>query len=482
MLERFDWMGRTQRRGTLLALGLAAVTALAACSDPEPSTGKNEGSASDADEGDDEEVKPVKDAGKTKDASKAVDAGPPEEETPAEGDAGFVTANSEWCKAKAVLDAKCVACHDGESTGPMPLLTVDDMMAEAPKTEGKKVWEVVGTRIHDSEDPMPPKGVLPAAELAALDGFLKGDKMVVDKGICDGDKGTTGDAGMETGGPDENGWDPTACDETYKIFAHGATLDDPATVAPGAEVHPQVYWDAPWGNEKVQMINSRPITDNKKVLHHWILYSGQGAFLTGWAPGDDERGEMPADIGMNMPTGARGLRLDMHYFNTEGTQTEKDKSGVELCIVKGEHLRPKAAAVTMSFTSLGPVLAPAGAKDKPITGTCNVTTTSPVTLMTASPHAHTYATHMKFTVKKKNGTEIVMHDGAFKFGEQQSYNLDPGVVIETGDTVYTTCSYTNNSTKNITFGESTTNEMCFNFASYWPAGALSCGFSFPGFN
>ena len=53
--------------------------------------------------------------------------------------------------------------------------------------------------------------------------------------------------------------------------------------------------------------------------------------------------------------------------------------------------------------------------------------------------------------------------------------IEPEVILETGDVVTTTCSYTNDTNKNITFGESTTNEMCFNFASYWPAGALSCG-------
>ncbi|HEY6877031.1 MAG TPA: hypothetical protein VI299_03390, partial [Polyangiales bacterium] len=179
--------------------------------------------------------------------------------------------------------------------------------------------------------------------------------------------------------------------------------------------------------------------------------------------------------------GTRSLRLDMHYFNTMGTQAEPDKSGLEICVVKGEHLRPKAAAVMTNFASFGPVLAPAGANNKPITGTCNVKTTTPVTLMTSGPHAHTTAVHMKFTVKKKSGQEIVLHDADFSFNEQRTYDLEPQVVLETGDTVYTTCSYTNPTTRNITFGESTTNEMCFNFASYWPAGALTCS-GFGGFD
>ncbi|HEX5661488.1 MAG TPA: hypothetical protein VFX59_30070, partial [Polyangiales bacterium] len=301
-------MGRTQR-GSLLALGLAALTSVAACGESEP-TGQQEDPSTSTDE-DDDDVKPVKDAGKAKDAGKLVDAASPTVEDPkATGDAGAPPAgdpSSAWCKAKVVLDKYCTTCHDGEGTGPMPLLTLEDFRAAAPVTKGKSVYEVVGTRIHDTKNPMPPQKKLTADELAALDAIVA-SKGVGEESSCD-DKGATGGDAGTAGGPDENGWDPTVCDAVYKVYSHGAALTDPYEVPVGQEIHPQIYWDAPWGNEKVQMINARPITDNRKVLHHWIVYSGQGAFLTGWAPGDDERTEFPPDIGMNMPTGARGLRL-----------------------------------------------------------------------------------------------------------------------------------------------------------------------------
>jgi peptidoglycan/LPS O-acetylase OafA/YrhL len=64
---------------------------------------------------------------------------------------------------------------------------------------------------------------------------------------------------------------------------------------------------------------------------------------------------------------------------------------------------------------------------------------------------------------------------AFAFGEQGTYPLAGGeVLLETGDVVKTTCYYTNATTRNITFSESTSGEMCFNFALYYPKGALSC--------
>jgi hypothetical protein len=269
------------------------------------------------------------------------------------------------------------------------------------------------------------------------------------------------------------------CDEVYELRAHGATPNSPYMVAPGVESHPQIQLDAPWGNEKVQAIRWKPITDNKKVIHHWILYAGQFGMLTGWSPGDEDP-PYPADVGMDMPTGPKSLRFDMHYYNTQGTQAEPDRSGVEVCVVKGANLRKNAAGIAGGLAGFSAVLAPANKRNHAVTGTCNVRTTQPVYLLTASPHAHRYARHMKFTLKKQSGQEIVMHDDAFMFGEQGTYPLDPPMLVETGDVITTTCVYDNDTNKNITFGESTDNEMCFNFASYYPKGALSCSGGFGG--
>lgn len=380
-----------------------------------------------------------------------------------------------WCKAKAVFDSKCVSCHDGKGTAgaPMGLTSFADLTAAAVETKGKKVYQTVGDRVHSTSNPMPPKGTLTDAELAALDAFVATNPTGSSAPTC-GSTATTPGADAGTA-PADADWPPAECDMVYKVLSHGSGgMNTPYPVPAGQEIHPTVSVDAPWGNEDVQAIAFHPITDNKKVLHHWILYSGQGAFLVGWAPGDDVRKPYPDDVGMDMPKGAGSLRMDMHYFNTTGTKTENDNSGLEICIVKGDHMRPKHAAVTMGFTSFGPVLAPAGAVNAPSTGTCKVQGSN-IHLLTAAPHAHKLAVHMKFTLTRASGETIVMHDKDFHFGEQGTYALEPEIVINTGDTVTTTCYYTNPGNTSVTFGESTTNEMCFNFAAYYPAGGLSCG-------
>jgi hypothetical protein len=388
---------------------------------------------------------------------------------------GGAGGNSLWCNAKAVLDAKCVSCHNGMSTGPMTLLTAADFKKPAPISTGKTVAEAVSARTHNAANPMPPREMLSAPDLAALDAFIAAGSPA-SEGACQAPP-TTG------GGSTQDVWPPPGgCDELVQIRAFSGSKDKPYVVQPRQEIHPQVYHDAPWGNETVQAIAFRPITDNMKVLHHWILYDGGGGsglgggFLTGWAPGDDERNPYPPDVGMEMPKGARSLRLDVHYYSMNETAPQNDQSGVEICIVKGANLRPKPAAVTMSFNSIGFPLAPANSVNHESTGVCEVTADAPVTLMGSGPHAHKLATRTKFWVKKKNGQEILLLDHPFKFGEQGSYPLTPNVVLETGDTVYTSCFYTNPTSRDVSFGQNTSDEMCFNFAGYYPKTAnLSCG-------
>jgi hypothetical protein len=354
----------------------------------------------------------------------------------------------------------------------MKLDAYEDFLQPSSTDVNSKVYQRAGVRIHDAKNPMPSTGMLGATDLAVLDAWIAAAAPGAPAAGCDTQVATPSE---------EIPW-PSNCDAVYRITSHADTsASDPYLVPAGQEIHPKVTVDAPWGDEEVQAIAFRPITDNEKVLHHWILYGSDRTFLTGWAPGGDGLARIPDDVGMYMPQGANSMYLDLHYFNTQGTTQEPDRSGVEICVLKKEHFRPKMASVVRNFGSVGTymsggfVLAPAGQANHAETGQCPVTVTEPVHLLTASPHAHTYAVHMKFTVTKKDGREIVMHDDDFFFHAQKSYSLKDEVILETGDVVNTTCVYTNTTTKNIKFGESTTNEMCFNFAVYYPKDALKCG-------
>jgi Copper type II ascorbate-dependent monooxygenase, C-terminal domain/Cytochrome c len=383
--------------------------------------------------------------------------------------------NGTWCKAKAVFDARCVACHDGMKTAgaPMALKTFADLSADSAQYPGTKTFTRALTRMKATTAMMPPTGGLTATEIQAVEAWIQG-------GAQSGADSTCAVAGGGTTGGGASSADewPSDCDGTYKILAHDTTnANMPYRMPRGTETHPGFTFDAPWGSDQVQAIAMRPVTDNKAVLHHWILYqnSGTRAFLTGWAPGQDaSKRKMRPDVGMYLPSGPKSLYLDMHYNSLQASKEELDRSGVEICVVKKPKFRPNTATVYMGFVGFGFPMVPANASNYNLTATCTVSGSTPVHLLTASPHAHKLAVHMKFTARV-GGRDIVMHDAPFDFNEQTSHPLDEDVVLNAGDTVTTTCTFTNPTNRDIQFSENTDGEMCFNFAVYYPMGALSCG-------
>jgi hypothetical protein len=270
-------------------------------------------------------------------------------------------------------------------------------------------------------------------------------------------------------------FEPGQCDDVYEFrFFSAEGAGKPYMVQPGGEFQPTVQFDAPWGDEPVQAIAFKPLIDNKKVTHHYILMAGSMGWLDAWAPGNEDP-ELPPDVGMELPRGPRALGLNMHYYNLTGSTPEPDRSGIAVCVVRGAHLRPKVASVHMGFAGIGTPMVPPNVKGHELAGTCTAKVKEPVTLYSLFPHMHVLGRHMKFTVTKPDGRVITLHDGAFSFIEQENFALRPGYVVENGDTFTTTCTYDNESNKNIALGENTDNEMCFVITGYYPKGALDCG-------
>jgi hypothetical protein len=67
----------------------------------------------------------------------------------------------------------------------------------------------------------------------------------------------------------------------------------------------------------------------------------------------------------------------------------------------------------------------------------------------------------------------MLHDASFSFEFQDFKALDR-VELKDGDTVTTNCRFDNDTGATVTFGENSDDEMCFNFALYYPRGALTC--------
>jgi hypothetical protein len=166
-----------------------------------------------------------------------------------------------------------------------------------------------------------------------------------------------------------------------------------------------------------------------------------------------------------MPTSG-SFRLNMHYYNKGNSSAEKDESGAEICITT--NLRPKTATTNM----FGPFLLVVPPGKSEASATCTHAGLEPVTLITSSPHMHKTGSRGKFEIVRSTGQVEVLEDSAF---DQEDQHVTPiNAVLNPGDQVRTTCVYNNPTTQTKTFGESTEDEMCFNFARYYPMGALSC--------
>jgi len=83
-------------------------------------------------------------------------------------------------------------------------------------------------------------------------------------------------------------------------------------------------------------------------------------------------------------------------------------------------------------------------------------------------HLHQHATYQKMMLTRA-GTTTMIHDAAFDFREQVNYPLSPTLSLKTGDNLRTECTYTNTGSTTLTWGDSSTAEMCFTGLYVYPA-------------
>jgi hypothetical protein len=297
--------------------------------------------------------------------------------------------------------------------------------------------------------------------------------------------GTTGAGGNMQ--PPTGDW-PADCEQRYKLLAHGVSMPNDATKfnvtgAPSKQFYQCFFFKAPWAADSVQALQFRPVLDDARVVHHWILYGmdsgangtdGQvggsgcsnGAFLAGWAPGGTGT-DLPPDVGLQMPTGANAyLALQIHYNNVANYPDSLDASGVEFCTTK--KFRANTAGVHWLGSNSILILPHQTAN---VVSTCDPTSTQPAHVLAESPHMHQTGVHAKLVLNRKDGTQETLHDQPFAFADQRSYPLS--VIVNDGDTLTTTCTYNNTTNGVISFGPNTENEMCYNFVTAYPVGSLS---------
>jgi len=240
-----------------------------------------------------------------------------------------------------------------------------------------------------------------------------------------------------------------------------------------------------------------PITDDERVLHHWILYRtkqpqvdggvapcampADSTFVSGWAPGG-KNFVFPENIGLELAGPDDYFILQVHYHNTPHYDDALDKSGVALCTTDTprEH---DAGVVTLGTVGIS---IPPHAMGHEEEGTCPSWTTNflpePLHAIASFPHMHELG--RKFSTEILRGgseanVDTLVEVNAFSFEDQTYYPHEPEVLIQPGDALRTTCTYDNLGDSQVHFGEKTEDEMCFNFLMVYPISSLgqnrSCG-------
>lgn len=370
------------------------------------------------------------------------------------------------CDVEAIVAANCRSCHGATPAfgAPMPLVGYEDFTAPAKTDKTKKVYELVGVRIHDDVHPMPqpPNPRLSAADTQVIDSWIaagapKGSATcsMPDGSTTDPDAGTS-DCTPDVDLVSPSAWNMPQVDDVYVCFG----VDIPVT-----------------GNR--QVIAIRPHVDNKQIVHHIVLMQAPNAVsptpaqcsafgmvtwptLWAWAPGIGDF-NLPPEAGFPM-SGTMHYVVQIHYNNIGRLMNQTDKSGFGLCTT--DKLRPNDADVMAFGTDKISV---------PAHGTLDQTCTYNVNpaldgrnIFSTFLHMHKIGTQISSQVN----TTMLANDPNYSFANQQWAPNNPPVQLHTNDKVATRCVWNNPTDAPVKFGENTEQEMCFAIVAYYPKAQL----------
>jgi hypothetical protein len=385
------------------------------------------------------------------------------------------------CEVAKVLAAKCQTCHKQPPIfgAPMPLLSFADTQASAPSGMGM-VWESMKSKIAKGLMPPPttPTGPLTDAEKATLTAWLNAGAPAATDACT-----PPPDAGAPTGGP-PTGVGALPCKPKHEFRAHGAADTDPFPVPVEANAYRCFTFAVPFTAGE-QAVAWAPIIDDARVIHHWILYghtnttkpTGCGdtgrVFLMGWAPGG-HNGELPPDVGLELPNPGTWLTLEVHYNNGAKIPNAVDRSGVAVCTT--DVPRPQEAGV-VTLGSISIAIPPDNMEHTVMSefpGTITRLLPEPLHVLWTSPHMHVAGTSFKTEIVRGTQTIPLVDVPKWDFNSQRAYLTDPAkTLIMPGDMMRTVCTYKNGTGGPIRFGEKTENEMCFNFIAVYPITKVS---------
>jgi hypothetical protein len=180
----------------------------------------------------------------------------------------------------------------------------------------------------------------------------------------------------------------------------------------------------------------------------------------------------PTGVAMKLRAG-QFLNLNLHLFNASDVAIG-GTSGIQVARVAESEVVHEA---DMTFAGTMNISIPPDGQPHIATGGCSVPAGG-WNVFTLWPHMHQFATHHKFVATPTGGAPQVLLDTDYQFAEQLNYPMSD-TFIPAGTRVDTTCTFVNNGTETVTFGDSSNQEMCFTGLYKYPAGGnlFQCAFN-----
>jgi len=372
-----------------------------------------------------------------------------------------------------IIYSKCAPCHHQGEVAPFTLMSYEDARSKAPtlaavaKSKFMPPWQAVSHGEFKNERTLTPQQIELLDEWAKA-GAPKGNLSSAPKppvytpGWLMGTPDFVGKPAQSyTVGPE--GADEYRCFVIPTNYPEGRFVTDVETKPGNRNVvhHVLCYVDTSGVARK---------KDGKDGKPGYTSFGGPGfvpaGSLGGWAPGLQAQ-SLPSGDGMWLPKGA-DIVLQVHYHKDGKTETDLSQIGVKFAKNPIDK-RVRWESLDNELISIKP-------GDSHYEITADMDLKAPITLLDVIPHMHLLGHDMTVTATLPDGSKKqLVHVEPYDFNWQTRYTYKEPVHLPKGTHLDLVAHYDNSSSnphnpnnppKKVTFGEQTTNEMCFAFFTY----------------
>jgi hypothetical protein len=171
---------------------------------------------------------------------------------------------------------------------------------------------------------------------------------------------------------------------------------------------------------------------------------------------------MPEGVGVVIEAGQQ-VHINLHLFNTtDGTLN--GRSGVQIIKMNQADVVHEAELFLpgpLQFSIPGDIA------QQPYSTSGNCTINSTQTIFALFPHMHQLGQHFKTEILHSGGATETLYDEDYDF-EQQPFLAFTPMQLSAGDKIRTTCTWMNTTGSPVSFGQSSTQEMCFSILLRYP--------------